>query len=81
MEAGTSTRPEGGTDYSPAAYAGSAVLTLLLPLVALVAAVVLLIGQDDPEKRRSLRAWAVVSAAWLALSPFVWLVLLTGPAS
>jgi hypothetical protein len=75
MEAGTSGHARRGTDYSPAAYAGSALLTLFLPLVAVVAAIVLLIGQSDPERRRSLQTWAIVSAVWLAGLPFLSIVL------
>lgn len=54
--------------YSGGATAAAAVATILFPLIALVVALIVLAGQHDPRKRSQLRAWAWISAAWLAVA-------------
>lgn len=47
----------------------AAVGTLFFPLIALVAAFLLLAGEDvGPRKRAQLRRWAWVSAVWLVIA-------------
>ena len=53
--------------YTGAEIAGAVVATLFFPLIGLVAALVLLNGQSNPAKRKSLRSWAWVSAGLMVL--------------
>src|SRR3954447_25211643 len=75
MEAGTSGGPE-ATGYNGAAVAGAVLATFFFPLIALVAALLLLGGQRNPSKRASLRMWAWVSGGWILLQVVIALVLL-----
>ncbi len=45
--------------------------TLFFPLIGLVAALMLLNGQSNPAKRKSLRSWAWVSAGLMVLDVLV----------
>ena len=75
MDAGTSVPPEeSSSGYDGAAVAGAALATVFFPLIALIAALLLISGQTDPRKRSQLRTWAWVSGGWVAMS--VMLVLL-----
>ena len=68
MAAGTSPSPrQAETGYDGAAVAGAALATLLFPLIALVAALLLQGGRRDPRKRSQLRTWAWVSGGFLLL--------------
>jgi hypothetical protein len=67
VEAGTAAPAQEGSGYSGAAVAGAVLATLFFPPIALIAALLLLGGQADPVKRRSLRTWAWSSAAWLVV--------------
>lgn len=49
--------------YSGAAFLGGVILTIWLPPVALIAALVLLRQHPGPRKRSVLRAWAWTSTA------------------
>jgi hypothetical protein len=53
--------------YTGAEIAGAVLATLFFPLIGLVAALVLLNGQSNPAKRKSLRSWAWVSAGLMVL--------------
>ncbi|MGH3008260.1 MAG: hypothetical protein ACRDLM_02465 [Gaiellaceae bacterium] len=53
--------------YTGAAVAGATLATVFFPLIALIAALVLMGGQPDPYKRRQLRTWAWLSGAFIAL--------------
>ena len=76
MEAGHLAPPgEAGSGYSGAAVAGAALATVLFPLIALIAALLLLTGQADPRRRAQLRTWAWISGGWLALMVVVLSVL------
>ncbi len=57
--------------YTGAEIAGAVLATLFFPLIGLVAAVVLLNGQSNPAKRKSLRSWAWVSAGLMVLDALV----------
>ena len=63
MEAGSA--PDAG--YDGAAVAGAVLMTLFFPLIALIAALMLQGGQQDPRKKSQLRSWAWVSGSWLVL--------------
>jgi hypothetical protein len=75
MEGGTAPPDEAGSAYSGATVAGAALATVIFPLIALIAALLLLGSQTDPRKRSALRTWAWVSGGWLALGVVI-LVLL-----
>src|SRR2546423_12383520 len=69
MDAGTSVPPEeSSSGYDGAAVAGAALATGFFPLIALIAALLLISGQTDPRKRSQLRTWAWVSGGWVAMS-------------
>jgi hypothetical protein len=53
--------------YTGAEIAGAVLATLFFPLIGLVAALVLLNGQSNLAKRKSLRSWAWVSAGLMVL--------------
>lgn len=57
--------------YTGAEIAGAVLATLFFPLIGLVAALILLNGQSNPAKRKSLRAWAWVSAGLMVLDALV----------
>lgn len=68
MEAGSSAPPEpAGSGYSGAAVAGAVLATLFFPLIALIAALMLVGGQTDPQKCSQLRTWAWVSGAFVVI--------------
>jgi hypothetical protein len=69
---------EEGSGYTGASIAGAVLATLFFPLIALIAALLLLRGQQDPGKGRSLRIWAWSSAAWLVVPVVVVIALWTG---
>ena len=48
--------------------AGAALLTFFFPLIALIAALLLVGRQADPRMRSRLRTWAWLSGGWLVLS-------------
>jgi hypothetical protein len=61
--------------YTGAEIAGAVVLTLIFPLIGLIAAFILLNGESNLAKRSSLRSWAWVSGGLMVLDVVV-LVLL-----
>jgi hypothetical protein len=68
---------EAGSSYSGAAVAGAVLATLLVPFIALMAALLLAGSQTDPGKRSQLRTWAWVSGAWLVLGVVITVLLAT----
>lgn len=72
MEAG-SVPPEAG--YNGPAVAGAVLATLFFPLIALIAALLLMGNENNPQKRSQLRTWAWASGGFMALG--VVLVVLT----
>jgi hypothetical protein len=62
--------------YGPSTTVGAILATFFFPLIALIAALIMLGGQSDPEKRAFLRTWAWVSLVWLAV-PVVLVILLS----
>jgi len=62
MEAGP-TAPD--TGYNGAAVAGAVLATVLFPIIALPAALILQGNESDPRKKAQLRTWAWVSGGWL----------------
>jgi fumarate reductase subunit D len=64
---------EGG--YDGAAVAGAVLATLFFPIIALIAALLLQGGQQDPRKKAQLRTWAWASGAFLAVGVVLFTVL------
>ena len=64
MEA-DSAPPDAG--YNGPAVAGAVLATLFFPLIALIAALVLMGNESNPRKRSQLRTWAWWSGGLLAL--------------
>lgn len=60
MEAGGEVGPYNGT-----AVAGGVLATLFFPLIALIAALILLGNERSPERRSQLRTWAWASGGWM----------------
>ena len=75
MEAG-SARPDAG--YNGPAVAGAVLATLFFPLIALIAALLLMGNETSPARRSQLRTWAWASGGLLAFGAlFVLLAVLS----
>ena len=66
MEAGTSPPPPEARPYDGAAVAGAVLATLFFPLIALIAALLLMGNETSPARRSQLRTWAWASGGLLA---------------
>jgi fumarate reductase subunit D len=64
MEAGSAPSDAG---YDGAAVAGAVLMTLFFPFIALIAALLLQGGQQDPRKKSQLRTWAWASGGVMVL--------------
>jgi hypothetical protein len=62
-----SPRPEGAPPYNGAAIAGAVLATLFFPLIALIAALLLMGSEQSPQRRSQLRTWAWISGGYMAL--------------
>lgn len=71
----TSADPESG--YPGAAVAGAAIATIFFPLFSLIAALLMMGGQQNPYKRKQLRTWAWACAGFIVLQ-IVFVVTLAG---
>jgi hypothetical protein len=67
MDAGSAPRLEDAPPYNGAAVAGAVLATLFFPLIALIAALLLLGNEQSPQRRSQLRTWAWVSGGFMAL--------------
>ena len=71
-QAGSGTEPNAGpasgedVRYPSEATIGAVLLTLFLPFIALIAALVLRAQETRPVRRDQLKNWALASGAWLA---------------
>jgi hypothetical protein len=63
MEAG-----EAQPRYNGAAVAGAVLATLFFPLIALIAALILLGNEQSPQRRSQLRAWAWASGGLMVVA-------------
>jgi hypothetical protein len=72
MEAG-SAPPEVG--YNGQAVAGAVLATLFFPLIALIAALILMGNEANPQKRSQLRTWAWASGGFMLLGVVLFAVL------
>jgi pheromone shutdown protein TraB len=67
MDVGSAPRPEDAPPYDGAAVAGAVLATLFFPLIALIAALLLMGNEQSPRRRSQLRTWAWVSGGLTAL--------------
>jgi len=77
MEIGSAPRPEDAPPYNGVAVAGAVLATLFFPLIALIAALLLMGNEQSPQRRSQLRTWAWVSGGWIVLQVFVAVVLVS----
>jgi len=61
-------------DYGAGVKVAGILLTVFVPWLALIAALVLRMSEASAVRRASLRSWAVLSGVWLALSVLVPLI-------
>jgi hypothetical protein len=61
--------------YNGAAVAGAVLATVFFPLIALIAALILLGNERSPERRSQLRTWAWISGGWLVVGALLFVVL------
>ena len=66
METGSAHSDASDAGYSGAAVVGAVLGTLFFPVIALIAALLMQGGQQNPRKKAQLRTWAWVSVGWLA---------------
>lgn len=71
MEAGSAPRPEDAAPYDGAAVAGAVLATLFFPLIALIAALLLMGNEQSPRRRSQLRTWAWASGGWIVFQVVV----------
>ena len=65
MQAGSPPQPQDSGPYNGAAVAGAVLATLFFPLIALIAALLLMGNESNPQKRSQLRTWAWASGAFV----------------
>jgi hypothetical protein len=66
---------EADAGYNGPAVAGAVLATLFFPLIALIAALILMGNENNPQKRSQLRTWAWASGAFMALGVVLFAVL------
>jgi hypothetical protein len=71
MDAGTSPAPQEARPYDGAAVAGAVLATLFFPLIALIAALLLMGNESNPARRSQLRTWAWASGGLLAFGALI----------
>jgi hypothetical protein len=71
MEVETSPPPQDTRPYDGAAIAGAVLATLFFPLIALIAALLLMGNETNPARRSQLRTWAWASGGLLALGALI----------
>jgi hypothetical protein len=60
---------------------GGAIATFFFPVISLIAALMLMGGERNPQRRGQLKTWAWASFAFLALQALLFFLLLIGIAS
>jgi hypothetical protein len=84
---GTGTQPPSNTDppegvpYESASVLGAVLLTIFIPIIALIAALMLRGSQRDPARRRQLGTWAVASGAFLMVSILIGIMIVSSLSS
>lgn len=66
--------PPGDADYASEYKLAAVLLTVVAPFVSLIAALIMRGSQTNPVRRATLRTWAIVSSAWLAVGLVIVLI-------
>jgi hypothetical protein len=61
-------------DFAPAPKLIAVLLTIVMPFISLIAALILRSSEGSPIRRASLRTWAIASGAWLALGVIILII-------
>ena len=72
MEAGSAPSEAG---YNGPAVAGAVLATLFFPLIALIAALLLMGNENNPQKRSQLRTWAWASGGLMVVGVVLFAIL------
>jgi hypothetical protein len=75
MEAGSGPPSEDAAPYNGAAVAGAVLGTLFFPLIALIAALILMGNERNPARRSQLRTWAWASGGFMVFGALLFAVL------
>ena len=75
------TSPVRDEAYPGAVVLGGAIATFFFPVISLIAALMLMGGEQNPRKRGQLKTWAWASFAFLALQALLFVTLLLGVAA
>ena len=75
MEAGSAPPGTSEAPYNGSAVAGAVLATLFFPLIALIAALILMGNESNPQQRSQLRTWAWVSGGFMAFGVVLFAVL------
>jgi len=78
---GAQPRPGDDVRYPREAVIGAVLLTIIMPFIALIAALGLRAQEMQPIRREQLKNWAVASVAWLATGWVIGIILFTSALS
>jgi hypothetical protein len=73
--------PPDGVPYESSSVAGAILLTVFLPFIALIVALLLRGAEHDPARKRQLTTWAGVSGAYLAVGLLIGIAIFASVAS
>jgi hypothetical protein len=73
--------PGQGTDYDNGTKTAGVLLTVVLPFISLIAALVLRGAETGSLRRASLRTWAIASGAWLGVQVIAGMIALAAVAN
>ena len=73
----TPSAPVDDEPFSGGMTVGAGLLTVFMPLIALIVALIMRGGEVRPSRRGFLRTWAIASGAWLCTGWVIGLLLLT----
>jgi hypothetical protein len=79
--AGAEPGPDNDAPYPREAMIGAVLLTIFVPFIALIAALVLRAQEMRPMRREQLKNWAIASGAWLATGWVIGIVLFSSALS
>ena len=73
-EPSVATRAE--EEYPAPAVLGAAIATFFFPIISLIAALMLMSGQQNERKRGQLKVWAWASVAWILIQILIGVLLI-----
>jgi hypothetical protein len=77
---GESATPE-GKPYEPSSIVGAILLTIFMPFIALIAALLIRGSERDPARKAQLGTWAAASGAYLAVGLLIGVAIFASVAS